>query len=102
MDPQSGFGMARVFVDVPKISLEMARVGREGSAYPLQCAILAVQLCPNTLARREARPLAELSWPNRRVVASHQTVPSRPTTRMIAGQCSSSVAASNMAGMTAH
>ena len=40
-------------------------------------------------------------WPSRRVVASHENVPPRPTTRVTAGQCSSSVAATSMAGMTA-
>ena len=43
--------MARVFVDLHKIRLEMAGIGNEGG---LQCAILA---------GRAARPLAELLPP---------------------------------------
>ena len=45
------------FLDLPTIGLEMAGIGNEGSACPLQCAILAVYRCPCTLGRREARPL---------------------------------------------
>ena len=60
--PKSGFSMARFF-DLLKITLEMAGTGNEGGAHQLRCAILAVQLCPNTLGGRGARPLAELSPP---------------------------------------
>ena len=34
-----------IFFDLPKIGLDMARIGYEGGAYQLQCATLAVQLC---------------------------------------------------------
>ena len=43
-----------------------------------------------------------LPWPNRSSIARHQTAHPRPITLMTAGPCSSSVAASIMAGMTAH
>ena len=122
-----------MFFDLPKVRLEKDGIGNEGFAYQLQCVILAVQFCPCTLGRREARPLTELSppratasplgpqssrpeadpqltlpkctraksepikndqtmlfpapWPNRRAIASHQTAPFRPTTRMAAGEC---------------
>ena len=41
-------------------------------------------------------------WSNRRAIASHRTALPRTITRMTAGQSSSSVAASNTAGMIAH
>ena len=38
--------MARVFLDLPKIRLDMAWIGNEGGAYQLQCAMVVVQTLP--------------------------------------------------------
>ena len=40
-EPKRAFGMAEVFLDLPKIRLEMAGIGNEGGACQLLCAILA-------------------------------------------------------------
>ena len=74
MDSKSGSAWPDFF-DLP-IMLEMARTGNEGSADQLRCAIVAVQPCSNTLGRREARHLAELSPP--RATASPARTTSRP------------------------
>ena len=42
MGPEMALGMARVFVELPKISLEIARISNDSGAHQLQCAILAV------------------------------------------------------------
>ena len=42
MDPKRRFGMARVFLDLQKIRLEMAGTSNDSGAYQLQFAILAV------------------------------------------------------------
>ena len=56
----------------------------------------------NTMKIDQKRPIRcfSLPWPNRRAIVSHQTALPRPATRMTAGHCSSSVAASSMAGKT--
>ena len=54
-----------------------------------------------TILKRSTKCFS-VPWPDRRAIASHRTASPRPTTRMSAGQCSSSVAASSVTGKTAH
>ena len=56
-------GLTGLFFRPAKIRVGMAGIGNEGGACQLQCAILAVQPCPYSLGRREARSFASHCHP---------------------------------------